>query len=276
MATSPEQELAAALGRAAEAGRSAWPSVSVSAEAFVEHLSDRMGVAEGPPVEVVGRLHVADLYLALGCALADAAALAAFDEHLLPAACEGLSAGAALEPGELRQLIRVQLLAPGPSSRPRIAAYAGTGPLKHWLRAAAHRAAIDELRRRKAISGGEADPLHAVELGGDPELEYLKRHYRGDFRAAFGRAFEALSTRERAVLRLHVIEGLTTERIGAIYGVTRVTVSRWLSRAKAELLDETRRALAERLSLPPAEVESLLGLVASRLDVSLLSLLREE
>jgi RNA polymerase sigma-70 factor (ECF subfamily) len=247
----------------------------VSADAFVDHLADRMVVAQGTPVEALGLLHVADLYLALGCALADAAALAAFDERLLPAACEGLSAGAALEPGELRQLVRVHLLAPGPSSRPRIAAYAGTGPLKHWLRAAAHRAAIDELRRRKAPAAAELDDLHAGELGGDPELDYLKRHYRGDFREAFGRAFETLSTREKAVLRLHVIEGLTTERIGAIYGVTRVTVSRWLSASKAQLLDETRRALAARLSLPPAEVESLLGLLASRLDVSLLSLLRE-
>ena len=70
-------------------------------------------------------------------------------------------------------------------------------------------------------------------------------------------------------LRLHYLDGLSTERIGELYGAHRVTVARWLASARASLLDETRKRLAERLGVPATKVDSLIRILWSKLDVSL-------
>ena len=54
----------------------------------------------------------------------------------------------------------------------------------------------------------------------------------------------------------------------------RATVSRWLHDAQRAVLDETRLRLAEALKIGQAECDQLVGLVQSRLDVTLSSLLR--
>ena len=76
--------------------------------------------------------------------------------------------------------------------------------------------------------------------------------------------------RERNLLRLHYAEGLTAERLGVLHRVHRVTVTRWLSGARQLLLDELRRELAQSLRLNRSEVSSLVRLLGSRLEISLL------
>ncbi|WP_395812894.1 sigma factor-like helix-turn-helix DNA-binding protein [Archangium minus] len=57
-------------------------------------------------------------------------------------------------------------------------------------------------------------------------------------------ALAALPSRERTVLRLHLVEGLSLERIGTVYRTHKSTVSRWLARAREEVLAGTRSRLA--------------------------------
>jgi RNA polymerase sigma-70 factor (ECF subfamily) len=75
-------------------------------------------------------------------------------------------------------------------------------------------------------------------------------------------------------LRLHVVGGLTLERIGAMYQVDRSTVSRWLADARRALLDHTERALRDRLGVAPAEFASMARLLTSQLEIDLPELLR--
>ncbi|MFP2906134.1 sigma-70 family RNA polymerase sigma factor, partial [Pyxidicoccus sp. 3LFB2] len=131
-----------------------------------------------------------------------------------------------------------------------------------------------EGRRARLEEDAEAGPLAEV-AGADVELGYLRQRHREDFQAALSEALAALPARERTVLRLHVVEGLSLERIGAMYRTHKSTVSRQVSRAREQVLAGARQRLAERLQLSSGELHSLMRAVDGALDLSLPSLLRE-
>jgi RNA polymerase sigma-70 factor (ECF subfamily) len=54
-----------------------------------------------------------------------------------------------------------------------------------------------------------------------------------------------------------------------MYGVSSRTVQRWLVDLRESVLLKTRDGLRARLGLEPSELESLLGLVDSQLELSL-------
>ena len=85
-----------------------------------------------------------------------------------------------------------------------------------------------------------------------------------------------MTGRERTCLRLSVIEGLSLDRLGTMYRVNASTVSRWLARARQTLLAELQRQLKARENIAPEDVESIVRLVRSQVDVSLSGLLSAE
>jgi DNA-binding transcriptional regulator LsrR (DeoR family) len=72
------------------------------------------------------------------------------------------------------------------------------------------------------------------------------------------------------------VDGLNGEQIGAVYGVNRSTVSRWLADAHDLLLDGVRGVLMKRDGLSSSEFESLARQLVSRLDVSIRVILSRE
>lgn len=257
------------LGQLLAAARAAWPGVRVTDVDFLRHLAERLGTGEARALTDV---HAADLYLVLGCLQGDAVALAAFDRRVLPQVSAAL---ARVAPGddaeEVRQSLRERLLVGQP---PKLAGYQGSGPLVAWLRAAAVRTALN-LRRTEARQAAAEDEALVLESlsADDLELRHLQQRHAEDVRRALREAFAALSPRERTLLRLHVVDGLSLERIGAMYQAHKSTVSRWMAKAHETLWEVTRQQLAERLRLSAGELDSLLRLVRSQLDVSLASLL---
>ncbi|WP_241759144.1 sigma-70 family RNA polymerase sigma factor [Pyxidicoccus parkwayensis] len=260
------------------AGQQAWPGVSLAEEDFLRHLASRVPQDEEPS-RVLASLHAADLYLACACARGDSTAHAALERHVFPKAAASVARlrDAGVESSEVFQHLRERLLVPEGGRPPRIAEYQGSGPLAAWLRAAAVRTALNlqraERRRSHAEEEAEALPLPAGAGTADVELDYLRRNHRADFQAALSEALEALPARERTVLRLHVVEGLSLERIGTMYQTHKSTVSRWVSRAREAALEGTRQRLVERLRLSPGELHSLMRALNSELDLSLPSLL---
>jgi RNA polymerase sigma-70 factor (ECF subfamily) len=103
----------------------------------------------------------------------------------------------------------------------------------------------------------------------DPELDYLKTRCKDDFREAFVHALGSLTTDERNALRLHHLDGLTLDETAAVCQVGRATAARWLANARARILRETERRLTARLALEGRDVDSMLRLVQSQLDVSI-------
>ena len=258
--------LEAALARALEAGRRTWPAVEIDAGLFVLHLAGRTILPTDPA------LRAADLWLACACTHGVPAALAAFDELYLARVPEFLARvmGAPDLADEVTQQLRQRLLVGAADAPARIADYQGRGSLENWLRAAAARTALNlergESRRRRAARHAAAEAgLHAD----DPELEHVKRRHGPQLEAAVRAAFAALSGRERTLLRMHYIEQITVNRIATSYGVHRATVSRWLLGAQQQLFEETRRLLREHLRLSTSECDSLVGVLRSRLDVTL-------
>jgi RNA polymerase sigma-70 factor (ECF subfamily) len=110
----------------------------------------------------------------------------------------------------------------------------------------------------------------------DPELAYLRDRYRTDVDAAMRAALVGLGEQSRALLRYHLIDGWSIDRIGALYGVHRATAARWTAAAREELGVAIRAELAKRLSISVDEVDSIVRMVQSRIDVSMARLLDSE
>jgi RNA polymerase sigma-70 factor (ECF subfamily) len=267
------QELEERLARALDRARAAWPGVAVDDATFVRYLAERV------PPDRLDAVFAEDLYLACACAAGDAAAMDAFDRrHFGPLA-------AALERGgveaavadEVVQRLRAQLFVRGDGKYAKIGQYSGRAPIGGWLYVAAVRLATrsrrDETTRAMAArNAAAAAGLPSV----DPELATIQRRYGEVSRRAFHEAFACLNAEERSVLRLHFVDGLNIERIGAVLGLSRATVGRRMIAARKRLLQETLRLLGERLEATPTEVRSLLGVLRSHLEVSFGALLGEK
>jgi RNA polymerase sigma-70 factor (ECF subfamily) len=247
-------------------GRRAWPKIELGAASFARALAEH-----GAPADA----HVEDFYLACACAEGDAAALAAFDElHLRQVGRFVARVDASPEfAAEVRQDLRERLLVAEPGGRPRIGGYSGQGPLGAWVRVAAVRVALDLTRRRK---DGAATPELSETVAAsthDPEVALVKARYREVFEEALEAALARLSPKEKNLLRMSLVDGLSIDRIGVVYRAHRATAARWIAAVRQKLLDELYQELHQRLQLSPEEFASLTADVQSQLHVSVVRLL---
>jgi RNA polymerase sigma-70 factor (ECF subfamily) len=256
----------APLASLVTAARAAWPSITLTDEEFLAWLAARAGPAEATT------LHATDLYLACACNKGDPAALMRFDELYLSALDVHLRRfnESSEFVAEVRQQLRERFFV-GPE--PRIAQYKGDGPLGAWIRVAALRLAVNLKRSREADARKQFGAACEVPMAPDPELEIIKRRYGPVVEAALREALENVAAEQRYLLRMHYVDGLPLDKIGAVHGASKATISRWLAAARHELIAEARQILSRELSIDGESLESLMGAVASRLDLSLSQLL---
>jgi RNA polymerase sigma-70 factor, ECF subfamily len=258
-----------------EAGRAAHPPMDVPIRAFAAYLAERFPQAAAS-VDALRALSVGDLYLACGCVRGDAVAIGRFDAAFLANVGALVPRMAGDTAGNVVQAVREKLLV-GP--RAKLIEYSGRGDLASWVRVVAVRTALNLGRGKGREVGLREDDLLAEKAGeasGDTELVHLKLLYKEEFRDAFGHALTALEPRDRNMLRQHYIDGLTMERIGTLYGVHRATVVRRIHEARKAIAAETRRRLKTKLGVSRGEVESILRLIGSRMDLSLRAYLRDD
>ncbi|MDI3288721.1 sigma-70 family RNA polymerase sigma factor [Polyangium sp. 15x6] len=254
-----------------EAAHTAHPDIHVAGETFARHLGGRLSSTH-EPLEVLGTLNTSDLYLACAAAHGNGAAIAEIERGYFSWLHAAMARVAGVEDSsDLVQLLRQKLFAAEPDELPKISEYAGIGSLGAWLRVTAVRMALNARRGRKreAVHVNADDRLDGLATHASPEMEYLKSRYRNEFKYAFETAVAALSARDRNLLRLHFIDGLNIDQIGAIHRVHRSTVARWIAQARESILLETQRLLRERLGLDNADFNSLLALVKSELNLSI-------
>lgn len=256
----------------AAAGRAAWPQVELADDVLAAHLADRR---RDDPAAGVQPAHAADYYLAVALAHRVPAAVRTFEARLVPEIDAALRrmrlpGGAA---DEIKQALRVELLVGEPV--PRIADYGGRGELAAWLRVTATRKALKLLR----ASGREEtlDELlleHWPDATPGPARRHLRTTYTAELKRAVADALAGLEVRQRNLLRQHVLDGLTIDELARLYRAHRATCARWLADARAELARGTRRHLTAALGLPRDEVDSVLRMLDSDIELSLSRLLR--
>jgi RNA polymerase sigma-70 factor (ECF subfamily) len=275
----PEGAARAELARLLAIGRAAWPEVAIDPDdlfAGREALAEGRGSLEEVAAEA-DPANAGDLFLAFACAARHAVALAEFDRHFLRGALAHawqLDRSPAFA-DELAQRVREKLFLGEAESRPRIEAYRGRGPLAAWLRVVVIRAGRDLLRsKRRSEKHGARERAGLRSVGLDPELGYLRERYGRELSDAFARTIERLSAKEKSVLSLYYLEGMSSAAIGALYGVTGAAVRLWIKDCREAMLVETHRILRERLGTDAAELESVLRVVGSQIDVSIRRLLR--
>jgi RNA polymerase sigma-70 factor (ECF subfamily) len=181
-----------------------------------------------------------------------------------------------LRADEVRQALRVKLLVRDGDNEGKLAQYTGRGPLAAWLRIVAVRTVLS-MRRATGPSAAreEEDELLGgiAAEGADPELEHLRATYKDAFRTAFHEALMALDVAERNLLRLHHVEGLNVDELAPIFQIHRATAARRLVKAREEISERTRSLLVSRLRLSESECSSIMGMILSQLDVSLVRVL---
>jgi RNA polymerase sigma-70 factor, ECF subfamily len=262
----------AALDGAVAAAQREWPGLALDPARFRAHLAARIPPGTDP-AQLDVALCVPDLFLACACTLEVEGAVLAFERRHMA----GVEAAAARVGGgelidETKQVVREILFLGAGAAGPAIATFSGRGNLRAWVRVIATREALRLLRRDKGRVGVQDEGLYAVLAPtdeSDPQLEHLKERYRAEFRKVFLAAVADLPRRERVALRLHILDGLSIDEIAPMYRVHRSTAARWLSRARELLLTATRAGLMRELGLAAGEVDSVIRLIQSNLDVSL-------
>jgi len=267
----PPDDLGPVLARICDDGRRAWPTLAVDEVTFCRFLGERVAVervmARDEPVLA------ADLYLACACVLGVPSA----SRELVHACDAPVRAALAriLEPADRSEVVQrvwENLIVADP---PRIGQYRGDGTLLAFVRVAAVRQAISERRKTRPVGADALELLHIADDADDPELQYLKQHYRAEFRRSFATAFAGLPAAQQLLLRLDVVEQLTIDQAAAVYGRSRTTTGRHLLEARQALAHATLADLQTRLGLESSELRSLSRLVRSAIDLSVQQLLAE-
>jgi RNA polymerase sigma-70 factor (ECF subfamily) len=245
-------------------GRHAWPEIELSEERLSELLRNLPAADAG---------EAAELFLACGWVDGMASAGQVMARDYLPPLRRRLARMglAASEIDEVVQQTCERLIGRDAEGRARLVKYAGQGRLQSLLVVVGTRIAIDSFRKADREQP-DYDALAALAAApaSDPRAELLRAQKQAIFKAAVETALEALEPRERTVLRMHLIDGLTLDKIGDYYKVHRVTVSRWLAASRVSIIERARAAAQAQFGLSDTEFDaaytgSQLGLSLERL-----------
>lgn len=254
-------------------GRAAWSEVApVTPERFAGELARRLGSTAS--LAAIGQLHH-DIYLAVAANDGDPRAIAACEQigrrevEFAASKLRATTSQAEETRSELGRLMFTSEAERGCA----IGSFTGRGDLRGYVCVIVARALGRRIQRDRREVTLDDQVIDAFAPQVAPEVALLREQYRPEVDAALRNAIAALSDRHRAVLRFHLIEGWSIDQLGERYGVHRATAARWLTGAREDLGARIRGELAERLAIPESQVDSIVALVTSRIEVSVERLL---
>lgn len=268
----PSAALEAPLQEALAQARARWPPLELMTGRFLSHLAETLGDAAADEASLAAALRqrcLVDLYLACACADGVPAAIQAFlHEHLarVPTFVARLKLSNA-QVEDVQLTLQERLLVGPPGGAPRIATYHGQGNLQTFVRVAALRLGLNQLRRENPGSDPGSIPPGIVPPSAETDL--LLNRYREEFQAAVKAAFQGLDRDRRSVLQLYYVDRLNTRDIARMFQVNPTTASRWVAEARAHIGQEVRRVLRDRLQVSDAQLQSLYQAVRSHLNLSI-------
>jgi RNA polymerase sigma-70 factor (ECF subfamily) len=227
---------------------------------------------DGDVAGYLARCHPVELALAQAASRGHAGAIAKLEsDHrgVIDATCWRF-ANAGHSAADLRQILREKLYVAPAGERPKLAEYAGQGQLASWLRITAVRVFLDLGRRKdRAREAPTDDGVLAMPDPGDLSLEVIKAEYRAAVGQAMRDAAAGLDLADRHLLHQHFVAGLSIDQLGVALGIHRATAARRVVRAREALVADTRALLVTRLAVSNEELDEVIGMVLSRLDVSM-------
>ena len=251
------------------AGVEAWPEIVVDRERFASEVQRR-----GTALDV---LKGADLYIAIACTDGNQRAIEAVRDMLAEQVrfAAGKTTASQDQLAEVTARLSRVLFVDEPERPAALRSYSGRGDLKGYLRVMATRELVKIVNRgRREVGIEEDDFIDRIVPHSDPELSILRQRYRDDVDQAMRAALAKLDERERALLRYAFVDGMNVDAVGKLYDVHRATAARWIAAAREQLGTKIRDELAARLKIDVDEVDSIVRLVQSRIDVSMDRMLR--
>jgi RNA polymerase sigma-70 factor (ECF subfamily) len=269
-------ELEASLLAACARARRAHPALAVTDDAFARHLGRAVATEADEPPTDLDTLELEDLFLACAGLGGVAGAVDAFEARCGERIRAALAANVASPEarGEVAQRLRDAVFVGAVDAPPKLASYSGRGPIDRWAAIVAQRLAL--MMARSESTGRRAHErasLEAAIIPQEPEIAFAKEQYRAHFEQAFTDALAILGEKDRLLLRLHLVSGVSVKSIGKMYQVSQSTASRWLASAREAVAAEVQRLLGDRLQLARSEMASLARIVASQIDLSMSRLL---
>jgi RNA polymerase sigma-70 factor, ECF subfamily len=260
--------LRTSIAAAHAAAAAAWPGCQLALERFAEEVVRRAG----PELDLarLATLCTNDVYLAVACLDGEPTAIGHFERDCLSEIDRAARKLRATQDqaAEVRGHLRRVMFTAEPGRAAALARFTGRGDLRGYVRVIATRELVRVVSR-----GRREEPieplLDRLQLNRAPELSLLRARHGDAIAASLRAALEALDERQRAVLRYSLIDGWSIDRIGELYGVHRATASRWLNAARDALGDHLRLEASARMAIPIDEVDSIVQLVHSQIDVSL-------
>lgn len=256
--------------------RAAQPDLSLASADYFAYLAERIG--DAAPLDGLERIDAAELYLVRACAEPSSGerALRRFEDAYFREVQVGASRlrCTAEEVDEITQRVRLALFAPDSSGRLALLDKTARGDLRALIRLMALRAGIS-LRRSQGRELEDVDA--ALEFAASEDIDGLaiKAEYRAKFRVSLAAAIERLEPKQRALLRLHEVDGVSVANLARMVQVDRSTITRKLAAARATILAETRRELGERFGVPRHHFESFIDVIRSNFGASIHRVLGE-
>jgi len=261
------------LAKHIEAARTAWPSFAITPDELASELARRLGTFA--TLKTLDACRVADVYLAIACCRGDPTALHAFEVEVLRSAVRSsarATRASDAQAAEITAILRTLLLVDEPSRVAACRNFSGRSSLRQYVTIIATRELIRAGKRehKRDNENLEYEALMTTfASSANVELGLLRRRYRDDVEACVREALADLSDTSRATLQLKLVRNWRISQIAALHRVSIATAHRWFNAARDELGDLIRAAVAKRLQIPLPEVDSIVRLVQSCVDIAI-------
>jgi RNA polymerase sigma-70 factor (ECF subfamily) len=249
-----------------------WPGIVLARADFQAFLAARSSTpdASGNQIPIPAEL-LSDLFIACACGRGDSRAIVLFEARFGSVIERVRRRFGPRAPSydELLGDVNQRLFVVRDGCEPRILGFSGQSSLAGWLKVVATRLLLNRLeasRPEDSLDDRLLDSLGLVHAS--PESLLQREEARAHFKAAFARAVEGLSARERQMLRLAFVDGLTIDELGELYAVHRTTAFRWLQQASDRLASGLRSILRESLRMSDAEYDRWCESLRSGLELS--------
>lgn len=154
----------------------------------------------------------------------------------------------------------------------KVSQYRGAASLTSWLRVITVRTAFELFPPTQEPHAQEFESMVFSNLNvsqKSADSRVLQNQVGETLSSAMSSAALALTAKERTLLRLHFLEGMTLDELARTYNSHSSTVSRWLADAKEHFLTVVRDEIGKRTGMGRLAVDSLVRTMHGKLDISL-------